>query len=121
MAKVFIMTGDRAGKSVQLMGRYNFIDGIHLEEDDDTAKLKSAVLCKFYPCTMMDHADYVKQKDAESKRAKEAVAPVRTASVEISETAPATVKVEVAPSRPAGSPTPASAAQTARALLNKDA
>lgn len=59
MPKVFVMGGGYAGKSIRLMNRYNFVDGVHLEEDDDTAKLKASVLCKFYPCEMLDHQDYV--------------------------------------------------------------
>lgn len=69
MAKVFIMQGKRAGQSIQLMGRYNFVNGVHLEEDDDTAKMKQAVLTKFYPCEMMDHAEYVKQQALAAKTA----------------------------------------------------
>jgi hypothetical protein len=66
MAKVFIMQGNYAGKSIRLMGRYNFVDGVHLEEDDDSAKMKSTILTQFYPCKVMDHEEYVKQQ-AKSK------------------------------------------------------
>lgn len=64
MAKVFVIEGGFAGKSIQLMGRYIFKDGVHLEEDDDTAKMKATVLCTFYPCKMMDHSDYVAKMEA---------------------------------------------------------
>jgi hypothetical protein len=64
MAKVFILKGNNEGKSVRLMNRYTFIDGVHLEESDENAKMKEANLCGFYKCAMMDHAEYVKMKAA---------------------------------------------------------
>ena len=61
MAKVFVLGGNNKGKSVRLMGRYTFIDGVHLEEDDKTAELKAKVLTSVYPVEMMDHTEYVKR------------------------------------------------------------
>lgn len=78
MAKVFILKGKRAGTSVQLMGRYNFIDGVHLEENDDDAKLKMPNLCKFYGCDMMDYNDYVAAR-SKSTPAATAIAPASRA------------------------------------------
>lgn len=64
MPKVFILTGKRAGTSCQLMNRYNFIDGVHLEESDDNAKMKVPNLVVFYKCKMMDYEDYMKERSA---------------------------------------------------------
>lgn len=62
MAKVFILQGGYEGKSIRLMNRYLFVDGVHLEESDENAKLKEANLCGFYGCKVMDHAEYLKSK-----------------------------------------------------------
>lgn len=62
MAKVFILQGNYAGKSIRLMNRYLFVDGVHLEESDENAKFKEANLCGFYGCQVMDHAEYLKSK-----------------------------------------------------------
>jgi hypothetical protein len=72
MAKVFILQGGYAGKSIRLMNRYIFVDGVHLEESDENAKFKEANLCGFYGCKMMDHAEYLKSKAQPAPAAKPA-------------------------------------------------
>lgn len=89
MAKIFVLGGKRAGQTVRLMGRYTFIDGVMVEEDDETAKKKANILCSMYPCEMVDHQEYMRRM-AEPKAAE---APVSAT--------PAAVAVPAKPEQPA--------------------
>lgn len=64
MSKVFILQGNNAGKSVLLMNRYKFVDGVMLEEDDESAKMMTANLVGFYGCVCMDFDEYQRKKSA---------------------------------------------------------
>lgn len=93
MAKVFVLEGRRAGQSVRLADMYTFIDGVMVEEDDDTAKMKAAVLCTMYPCKMVDHAEYVKEK---SSPAPASVEPVKVEPVKVEPAKVEPAKIEPA-------------------------
>jgi hypothetical protein len=95
MATVFVMTGKREGASFQLMNRYNFVNGVHLEENDDDAKLKTSILTEFYPCKKMSLEEYQKQTKAQSAQP---------------------VAAQPAPQAPVGSPVKATSASPAPAV-----
>lgn len=86
MAKVFILQGNNAGKSVLLMNRYKFVDGVMLVENDEDAKMMTANVVGFYGCAMMDFEEYKAKKAGASKPAQ------------------ATPAAPAAPQKPAGKP-----------------
>jgi hypothetical protein len=75
MAKVFVLGGKLAGKSVLLMNRYVFVDGAMLEENDEAAKLKAQVLLNFYDVKMVDFEEYKREKGLTEAQAAERAYP----------------------------------------------
>lgn len=73
MARVFVFPENHKyhGKSVLLMNRYRFVDGVMLEEDDDRAKMMTSNLVDFYGCKSYDHEKYMEMKSAPKSPAKE--------------------------------------------------
>lgn len=63
MAQVYILTGKRKGTTVQLMGRYNFVDGVMVVESDDHAKMIKANM-EFYAAKAVDLDLYNQAKAA---------------------------------------------------------
>ena len=45
------MTGEQAGQSLVINGRYQFNDGVH-ERNEDDGKLLENILCGYYGCTL---------------------------------------------------------------------
>lgn len=53
MAKIarFKLTGEQAGQSLVINGRYEFKDGVH-ERNEDDGKLLENILCGYYGCEL---------------------------------------------------------------------
>ena len=47
----FKLTGEQAGQSLVINGRYEFKDGVH-ERNEDDGKLLENILCGYYGCTL---------------------------------------------------------------------
>jgi hypothetical protein len=58
MARVFVLTGARKGKTITLNYRYQFIDGAMIIQDDEDAAKMRPIVVDFYQCAELSLEDF---------------------------------------------------------------
>lgn len=72
MAKVFLLTGNRQGKTEVINKRYAFTNGAMVVNSDEDANLMAQILVPFYACKMVPLEMY--EEALQRKQTQEALA-----------------------------------------------